>query len=655
MLLPKPGSTILRRWSSTLTAHLGRYRPRTHKCNELNESTIDSRVDLCGWLVNNRKVSKNLGFFVLQDAHGQVQLLARQSKASGNTEASGTVNVSTPNVLALLDSAPLQSVLQISGVVRRRLPSAITPGPTGAIEVAVDSVQILNPAKEKLPFSPNDEAALPAEEFRLRHRHLDLRRTKLSDNLRRRSEVAHNVRNFLHEQGFVEVETPMLLKSTPEGAREYLVPTRISKRTSSSEADASGQPAFYALSQSPQQPKQILISSGAVEKYFQFARCFRDEDGRADRQPEFTQIDLEMAWVSWGSSNNDAAATPTAPFSNWRIGGGEVRNVIEGIMRKIWAQDLEFPVMQYMHAMEYYGSDKPDLRWDKKLLDITYLLPAEARDHLSAAGTAVEALVIPASELDGRWDMLEQYRSPTVEIHKLEPGVDWKGGSQLFPQPTDGQGIQIPGTENGAALLIATRPIAAQGGWTSLGRVRAGLTPHFAPDPQAQKFLWVTEFPLFTRADEDKDFLAHGRWSSSHHPFTAPMVEDLPLLQQGGSALAKIRGQHYDLVLNGTEVAGGSVRVHDATLQEHIFENVLELTPNERAGFSELLEALRSGAPPHAGIAIGFDRLMAILCGERSIRNVVAFPKTAGGADLLFKSPTPVPAQTLELYGLRGM
>ncbi|PVG04053.1 hypothetical protein CPB86DRAFT_803635 [Serendipita vermifera] len=668
---------INRRCLSTAVAHLGKYPQRTQTCNQLGEAAINQPVHLCGWLVHNRTVSKNLGFFVLQDAHGQVQLLARAKKSS---EENGVGNSKCLDPLSVLNELSLQSVVQVSGQVRRRIPSAVTPGVNGTIEVIVDSVLPLNPAEEKLPFSPNDEINLPNEEFRLRHRHLDLRRPSLALNLKRRSDVAHSVRNLLHNRGFVEVETPVLLKSTPEGAREYLVPTRLSKVAdatsfsnevstpeSSGSRQASSQPLFYALSQSPQQPKQILVCSGAVEKYYQFARCFRDEDGRADRQPEFTQIDLEMAWPSWSPPETARSASTENyswmgskdshvnwHFSPWNMGGWEVKETVEAIMCEIWEKDLSFPVMQYVNAMKFYGSDKPDLRWNNQLLDIGPLLPEESRTYLSEAGLEVEAFVLPLpvnAEEQGRLDRL---LNPEIEVHTIQPGALWNGTSRFFPS-TNEKAIAIPKTDEGGIMLLATRPRKPEGGWTSLGRVRHALVPHYATKEElaSHRFLWVTEFPLFTRADEDKEFLASGRWSSSHHPFTAPMIEDLHLIEQGGNKLIDVRGQHYDLVLNGMEIAGGSVRIHDANLQEKIFRDVLELSPNETAGFAQLLQVLKSGAPPHAGIAIGFDRLMSILCNERSIRNVIAFPKTAGGIDLLFKSPTPISTQTLALYGLQ--
>ncbi|KAG8756985.1 hypothetical protein FRC14_002495 [Serendipita sp. 396] len=658
---PQLGWALLQRRSSTLAAHLGPYKPRTHTCGELDETCVGQHVDLCGWVVQNRKISKKLAFFVLQDIHGQVQLLAT-SKSSQGSENSGN------GALSVLGSLPLQSTVQVSGVVKRRLPSAVTPGKSGAIEVEIVNARMLNPASEQLPFLPNDENNLPNEEFRLKHRHLDLRRRKLSSNLHKRSEISHKIRNYLHSKNFVEVETPMLLKSTPEGAREYLVPTRLSKigaqnamvtdpesKQTSASLESQVEPMFYALSQSPQQPKQILISSGAVERYFQFARCFRDEDGRADRQPEFTQIDLEMAWVSWGGEGASGLNTPQRPFSDWRIGGREVRDTVEGIVRTaLEDQNIEFPVMRYEDAMSLYGSDKPDLRWDKQIVNLTSHLSLDSQNQLADRGLVMEGFFVPGLDLKEKLQFLKElphdvkvYNTDASDLCHLKEISSGNGSDLRLLTP-------LPGTNPGDTIFTAIRPAVLEGGWTPLGRLRASLIPVCLDTEilRERRFLWVTEFPLFTR-DEDKEFLAHGRLSSSHHPFTAPMVEDIPLLLQGGNSLSNVRGQHYDLVLNGTEIAGGSVRVHDSGLQKYIFEHVLKLSPAEMERFSELVRALESGAPPHAGIAIGFDRFMAILCEEPSIRNVVAFPKTAAGVDPLFKSPTAVALDVLELYGLQ--
>ncbi|OJT10490.1 Aspartate--tRNA(Asp/Asn) ligase [Trametes pubescens] len=505
--------------------------------------------------------------------------------------------------------------------------------PAGGVEVIVTSFTLLNPADRNMPFMPFD------------------------------------TQNLVRELSFTEVETPMLLNSTPEGAREYLVPTRVKQSSS----DASPQPQFYALSQSPQQPKQLLVASGAVDRYFQLARCFRDEDGRKDRQPEFTQVDLEMAWVSWGKQIAEGQSTDTDP---WRIGGHEVRDVVESIIRKIWkkVEDVEledrFRVMTYNEAMAKYGSDKPDLRFALEIQDITSQLPESLRSALEARGEIIEALVVPAHPSHASFARAAEDVEYDKVVERLQLGPTasstWLNQSQIVQDILDSTHSAFNlselnaslGLAEGGTIWLARRPQRAEGGWTPLGRLRLALSETAQRNgdlvlDDEPKFLWVTEFPLFTRADEDKDFLAHGRWSSSHHPFTAPMWEDIEKMHAG--QVEEVRGQHYDLVLNGVEIGGGSVRVHDAAMQEYIFANILQLDEKEKSSFNHLLHALRCGAPPHGGFAFGFDRLMAILCKTSSIRDVIAFPKTAAGTDLLFKSPSPSTFEVLSQYALRPL
>ncbi|KAF9485386.1 hypothetical protein BDN70DRAFT_988900 [Pholiota conissans] len=645
----------------SLAAHSAPYPARTHTCGALSAGDAGKQVILTGWLLPERKVkSISKSFFQLKDSSGATQLLV--DHLHGPAWQS-------------LSQIPVESTVLIQGTVQLRPVEARKPGITGAIDVHVDAVRLLNPADHNIPFHPSNSFNLPSEELRARYRYLDLRRTALSDNIKKRSRVAHIIRNVLHDQDFTEVETPALLRSSPEGAREFLVPARSS--SSSSTENGPHAPVFYALSQSPQQPKQMLICSGGVDKYFQIAKCFRDEDGRKDRQPEFTQVDLEMAFVSWGeehASQSSSSSAPDAPATHpWRIGGGEVRDVAEKLVRSIW-KDIQgvtlpetFKVMTYHEAMTRYGSDKPDTRFGLEIINLSDLLPVNQAPTASA-----------------QFDQILE----CIVVHKSGDGADFKKASKALGASAGTERVTLADTNRetwlrdsaiashvlksvspedqkainnalqlrvGDELWLAARPRRPTGGSTALGRARLQISElaqsrgEFTITTEPH-FLWVTEFPLFTRDDADKEHLAHGRWSSSHHPFTAPMWEDIEALYRGD--VEEVRGQHYDLVLNGVEIGGGSVRIHDAAMQDYIFTQVLQLNETEKFPFNQLLHALKCGAPPHGGIALGFDRLMAILCNTQSIRDVIAFPKTASGTDLLFKSPAAVSSAVLEEYGI---
>ncbi|KAI0786332.1 tRNA synthetases class II-domain-containing protein [Abortiporus biennis] len=628
-----PVNAQIQHRDTSLQAHCAPYTPRTHNCGALTLQDAGSTVILNGWLLTERKVNKKFSFFPLQDSYGTTQLVIHPDDL--------------PEVAAFMRSIPPESTVQVEGEVHSRPPSQRRPVPAGEIEVTVKSMKLLNPADPHLPFMPSDTHNLANEDLRMRYRYLDLRRPTLSSNLKKRSKVAHIIRSVLHDNDFTEVETPILLKSTPEGAREYLVPTRLT--SAAPEGDSSNvQPLFYALPQSPQQPKQLLIASGSVDRYYQIARCFRDEDGRKDRQPEFTQVDLEMAWVSWGDPHSPDTTQLPRFTEEWRIGGREVKDIIENLIRTIWyeVEGIELPksfkIMSYEEAMCRFGSDKPDIRFGLEIQDITSRLSAEMKASLEASGEIMEAIIVEGS------DKPFNRAAKRVQKTPLEPGVQ-------FVKPDTDVRIHL-GLSNDATIWMAKRKRIAEGGSTSLGRLRLALSSiaQKLGDlvlPSDPHFLWVTEFPLFTRADEDKEFLAHGRWSSSHHPFTAPMWQDVQKMYE--RRIGEVRGQHYDLVLNGMEIGGGSVRVHDAAMQEYIFSKVLQLDEKEKSSFKHLLHALKCGAPPHGGIALGFDRLMSILCKTESIRDVIAFPKTGSGTDLLFKSPAPVSAETLREYGIQ--
>ncbi|KAF8633685.1 hypothetical protein AX15_001293 [Amanita polypyramis BW_CC] len=588
-----------------------------------------------------------MSFFPLKDSYGTTQLIVSHSEGR-------------PDLAAALAGVPVESTVLIEGTVLMRPENAMRPDPTGEIDVQVQNFTLLNPARD-LPFSPSNSRNLANEDIRLRYRYLDLRRTSLSNNLKRRSQVTHIVRNVLHNQGFIEVETPVLLRSSPEGAREFIVPTRSSK--SSTNGSPSGEPRFYALQQSPQQPKQLLICSGGIDKYYQVAKCFRDEDGRKDRQPEFTQIDIEMAFVSWGDL--PSLQNP----DGWRIGGREVRSVTESLIREIWHQmestvlPDKFSVMTYSEAMSRYGSDKPDTRFGLQITDITQFLPADQQATLAASDEILECLVIRHAE-EPQFIKASRDIDPESTVEKItfkpRSAETWLIHNTLLHSASI-EPINLSNVNEklklrfGDDIWLARRSKRPRGGSTALGRLRLRLSElsqergDFVVSKEPH-FLWITEFPLFTRGDEDKDFLAQGRWSSTHHPFTAPMWEDIDTLYHRN--VESIRGQHYDLVLNGVEIGGGSVRIHDVQMQDHVFSNILELNDKEKTPFSHLLHALQCGAPPHGGIALGLDRMMAILCGSQSIRDIIAFPKTSTGTDLLFKSPAPVQREVLEQYDL---
>ncbi|CDW98802.1 hypothetical protein [Sporisorium scitamineum] len=689
-------------------AYYGTFPSRTHNCGELRATHEGQHVVLTGWLRSSRQVSKQLGFLTIFDHTGSVQLKVQPTPDS-------------PSLLDSLLSIPLQSAILIRGkVALRPTQDSKTDQSTGAIEVLPESYTLLNPATRNLPFQPSDSVHADAvsTELRARHRYLDLRRPSLAANIRLRSRITHAIRNHLFDHGFLEIETPVLLRSTPEGAREFLVPTR----TSSAAATTSGEPSFYALPQSPQQPKQLLIASGVTDKYFQIAKCFRDEDGRKDRQPEFTQIDLEMGFVSGGplpstaqlqeaASNTDVDARDAQ--GQWRIGGHQVRDVIEGLVRRIWEvagrADLptRFPVMSYWTAMTRYGSDKPDLRYDYTLHDISSGF-ASSSDSTLHDDTTMSLEILPyqhhsAGSLSkkGLDDLLapfkgkvERFRVASKDnIYELAALLLKKSNltrsflSHLDDLPASEVDVEHLASTLRAAIdtearqadadqpvdvFVSLRTDPPEGGSTALGDVRkllaGALISKGLLSIRGDAFAWITEFPLFTLADEDKNQLSSlssstslTRWQSSHHPFTSPLASDIPLLSNPAS-IASVRGQHYDLVLNGQEIGGGSVRIHSRQLQEHVFRNILQLNAEECSRFGHLLDALDCGAPPHGGIALGFDRLMAILCNTESIRDVIAFPKQGSGVDPLFGSPAPlrepiesqVAADTLlRMYSLR--
>jgi aspartyl-tRNA synthetase len=588
---------------------------RTHHCNELRPQHIGQTVTLSGW-VHSRRDLGGLIFIDVRDREGRTQTVFDPSDLSAE-------------LFAQAAALRAECVVNITGKVRQR-PAGTNNSkiPTGEVEVGVTALEVLNMA-EVLPFPVDDPeiANKVNEELRLQYRYLDLRRPEMARNLKLRSKVAIATRQYMDEQGFLEVETPTLFKSTPEGAREFLVPNRREPGT------------FYALPQSPQQFKQILMVAG-VEKYFQLARCYRDEDLRADRQPEFTQVDIEMSFIE----------------------REDIYALIEGLIKRVWKTALNVDVptpfkrLTFEEALNRYGIDKPDTRFAMELVDMSDDFRASTFKVFRGTidnGGVVKALNAKglAGATQGQIETMTEYAksfgAKGLAYIKVEGG-EWKSPIVKFFSDAEKQALIAKlKIEEGDLILFAADQ------WLNaceiLGKIRLYCADvlkgqgKLAIDPARFDFLWVIEFPLLGFDREQN------RWYSSHHPFTAPVAADIPLLKTDPK---KVRGQHYDVVVNGVELGGGSIRIHQADVQKTIFEELLQIPPEEtKLRFGYMLEAFKYGAPPHGGIALGFDRLIAILCNTQSIRDVIAFPKTAKGTDLMTDSPSQVSAKQLrELY-----
>ncbi len=588
---------------------------RTHHCNELRPEHIGQTVVLTGW-VHSRRDLGGVIFIDIRDREGRTQTVFDPSDLPAEL---------------FERAAALRSecVIEVKGLVRRRPEGTDNPKiATGQVELAARELTLLNQA-DVLPFPVDDPEAAGKvhEELRLKYRYLDLRRPEMARNLRLRSRVAMATRTFMDEEGFLDVETPTLFKSTPEGAREFLVPSRLNP----------GQ--FYALPQSPQQFKQILMVAG-VEKYFQLARCYRDEDQRADRQAEFTQIDIEMSFIE----------------------REDIYRLTEGLLQRVWkaALGVDIPVpfqrLSFQEAMNRFGIDKPDTRFGIELADFTEEFRASSFKVFSgaiASGGVVKAINAKGladatqGQLETMTETAKSFGAKGLAFIKVENG-EWKSPIVKFFNDTEKAALTRKlSIEEGDLILFAADQ------WLNaceiLGRIRLYCADVLksqgkltVPDDRFD-FLWVVDFPLLSYDKEQH------RWYSSHHPFTAPVPEDIGLLS---SEPKKVRGQHYDVVVNGVELGGGSIRIHQPALQKKVFEEVLQLSPETvQARFGYMLEAFRYGAPPHGGIALGFDRMNAILCGTNSIRDVIAFPKTAKGTDLMAEAPSAVePKQLRDLH-----
>jgi aspartyl-tRNA synthetase len=588
---------------------------RTHHCNELRPAHVGQTVTLTGW-VHSRRDLGGLIFIDVRDREGRTQTVFDPSDLPKELFA---------NAAALRS----ECVVAVTGKVRQR-PSGTnnTKIPTGEVEVMAQALDVLNVA-EVLPFPVDDPEAAGKvnEELRLKYRYLDLRRPEMARNLRLRSRVAMATRVFMEEEGFLEVETPLLFKSTPEGAREFIVPNRREPGT------------VYALPQSPQQFKQILMVAG-VERYYQLARCFRDEDQRADRQLEFTQIDIEMSFIE----------------------REEIYLLVEALLKRIWkvALNVEVPTpfkrLTFHEAVDRYGIDKPDTRFGMELVDFTEEFRGSTFKVFSSAianGGVVKALNAKgmAGATQGQMETMTEtakgFGAKGLAYIKAEGG-EWKSPIvKFFGESEKAALINKLAIEEGDLILFAADQ------WLTACEILGKIRLYCADVMKGQgkltipadrfDFLWVVDFPLLSFDKENN------RWYSSHHPFTAPVAEDIALLKTDPK---KVRGQHYDIVVNGTELGGGSIRIHQPDVQKTVFEEVLQIPPDMvQARFGYLLEAFKYGAPPHGGIALGFDRLMAILCGTPSIRDVIAFPKTAKGTCLMTESPGKVePKQLRDLH-----
>ena len=583
---------------------------RTHHCNSLRKSDIGRQVTLAGW-VNVTRDHGGVIFIDLRDREGLTQVVFRPEENAELAKQAHTLRG--------------EDVIQVSGTVAARLPGTENPNlATGDIEIIPSELRILNRA-DPLPFPIDAEPQ--NEDLRMTHRYLDLRRPRLARNLRIRHKAAKATRDYLDSQGFVEVETPILSKSTPEGARDFLVPSRI----------APGR--FYALPQAPQQYKQLLMVAG-VEKYFQIAKCFRDEDLRADRQPEFTQIDIEASFV-----------TPDDIFA-----------VTEGMLAAIFkaARDIDiktpFARLTYREALDRYGSDKPDRRFEMELVDLGETFRESSfkvfRGALDAGGVvkAINAkgfAGITIGQADELTEIAKLHGAKGLAFIKIENG-EWKSPIVKFFSDAEKTALQSKlKIEEGDCVFFAADKwgIACE----VLGRLRLRIAEmqKLTPTGEVWNFLWVTDFPLFEWSPDEN------KWNAMHHPFTRPKAEDMSLFE--AKKFPEIRAEAYDVVLNGVEIGGGSMRIYEPELQDKMFA-ALGIRPEDREPqFGHLLRAFRLGAPPHGGIAFGFDRLVMLICGEQGIRDVMAFPKNNRGMDLMTNSPAEVDPRQLHEVKLRLM
>lgn len=571
---------------------------RTCRCTELDESYIDREVTMMGWVQRSRNKG-GLIFTDLRDRTGLLQIVFEESECG--TEV-------------FEKAAKLRSefVIAVTGIVRSRGKDANKDMKTGSIEISARALRIL--AESETPPFPIEDGIPTNENTRLKYRYLDLRRPELAKRIMMRAKLAYLIRSFMSENGFLEIETPTLIKSTPEGARDFLVPSRMHHGS------------FYALPQSPQLLKQLLMVSG-FDRYFQLARCYRDEDLRADRQPEFTQVDMELSFVDVD----------------------DVIEVNERLLKYIFKElcdvDIELPIMRmpWIDAMNQYGSDKPDMRFEMLLHDVTEVVKdcgfgvfsACAKDGGMIKGLNVKGQAkMPRKHIDKYTELVKGYGAKGLAYLAINEDGTYKSSFAKFMTEEELKALcEEMGGEPGDLLMFVsdTKNTTV---WSALGALRLQLGADLdLIDRKAWKFLWVTEFPMFEWSDE------LGRYQAMHHPFTMPMEEDLPMIDTDQGA---VRAKAYDIVLNGTELGGGSVRIHQADVQEKMLEK-LDFTPEKaQKQFGFLMQAFKYGVPPHAGLAYGLDRLAMWMVGSDTIRDVIAFPKIKDGSDPMMDAPAPV-------------
>lgn len=583
---------------------------RSHHCGELRKQDAGKEVTLCGW-VSKRRDHGGIIFIDLRDRSGLVQVVIDPAHDDKDFHKAETVRS--------------EFVLQVKGMVRNRTEETVNPNlPTGEVEVVVEGLNILNPAKTP-PFYIQDGVDVD-ENVRLRYRYLDLRRPEMQRNLILRHKVTKLVRDFMDNQGFLEIETPMLCKSTPEGARDYLVPSRVNPGK------------FYALPQSPQLFKQILMVAG-MEKYFQIARCFRDEDLRADRQPEFTQLDMEMSFI-----DEDDIMTLT-------------ENLIAYVFKNALGKELQVPFgrMTWDDAMDQYGSDKPDLRFGMKLVNMNQALEGtqfKVFKDIIEKGGLVKAInvkgysAIPRRELDGLVDFVGIYGAKGLAwIIVNEDGSIKSPIAKFFSEEEMKRILETGKAEKGDVLLFVAdkNPLVVA---AALGALRLEMGKRLnLIDPDKFAFTWVVKFPMFEYSEEEHRYVA------MHHPFTSPCDEDVDkLLTDPGHVYAKA----YDMVLNGVEIGGGSIRIHDRTVQNKVFEAIGLTDEQAQEKFGFLLNAFEFGAPPHGGLAFGLDRLIMLMAKRPSIRDVIAFPKTQSAVDVMSQAPNIVDEKQMRELHIRS-